>query len=289
MIAVFAALFSLPQYGFAQDEVSPDAGVPESADAGEPEPEEVEEPVLEEPFVPDVEIEDDAYDDDDYQDDALQEALDNLPDGKPFAKGDIELGLGLGAGGSGDYFQLSVGGAFAYYVVNRLAPGIDLHYTHIFSSDWEYPDSFTVLPFLKFVMLRSTKFAPYLILAGGRDFQWGGSDDWGKGVQAMAAWILGGGAGAHIGLGRHVALKIQLLALYYWYDETKIVGVDDSWYNDELPETGEQVALIDENDKPCDEGQEGCNSYLSKSNDAGKDRDGKLFFPVISIGIAFMF
>ena len=67
MIAVFAALFSLPQYGFAQDIVSPDAGVPESADAGEPEPEEAEEPepeeaeepVLDEPFVPDVEIEDD--------------------------------------------------------------------------------------------------------------------------------------------------------------------------------------------------------------------------------------
>ena len=77
MIVVFAALFSLPRSVFAQDTISPDAGVPESADAGEPEPVEVEEPVLEEPFVPDVEIEDDAYDDDDYQDDALQDALDD--------------------------------------------------------------------------------------------------------------------------------------------------------------------------------------------------------------------
>ena len=138
MIAVFAILFSLPQSGFAQDEVSPDAGVPESADAGEPEPAEAEEPepaeaeepVLEEPFVPDVELEDD--DDYGYEDDALQEALDDLPDGKPFAKGDIELGLGLGGYGSGDYFQLTIGGAFAYYVVNRLAPGIDLSYLTTF-------------------------------------------------------------------------------------------------------------------------------------------------------------
>lgn len=248
MIAVFAALFSLPQYGFAQDEVSPDAGVPESADAGEPEPEEpepeeAEEPVLDEPFVPDVKIEDDSYDD--YDDDALQEALDNLPDGKPFAKGDIELGLGLGAYGYSGYFQLAIGGAFAYYVVNRLAPGIDLSYTHVFSSELEYPESLTVLPFLKFVIVRSTRFAPYLVLTGGRNFQWGGTDDPDKGYTAVGSWILGGGAGAHIGMGQHVALKLQLLALYYWYDET--------------------------------------------INDAGKNKDGKLFFPVISIGIAFMF
>ncbi len=251
MIAVFAVLFSLPQSGFAQDEVSPDAGVLESADAGEPEPAEAEEPepaeaeepVLEEPFVPDVELEDD--DDYGYEDDALQDALDDLPDGKPFAKGDIELGLGLGGYGSGDYFQLTIGGAFAYYVVNRLAPGIDLSYTHIFSSELEYPDSFTVLPFLKFVIVRSTRFAPYLILTGGRNFQWGGTDDPDKGYTAIGSWIFGGGAGAHIGLGQHVALKLQLLALYYWYDE-KII-------------------------------------------DDGKVKDGKLFFPVISIGIAFMF
>ncbi len=228
--------------------VSPDAGAPEPADAGAPEPvvaEEsvLEEPVLEEPFVPDVELEDDEYDD--YDDDALQEALDNLPDGKPFAKGDIELGLGLGGYGSGGTFNLAIGGAFAYYVVNRLAPGIDLGYTHIFSDELEYPESFTTLPFLKFVILRSTKFAPYLILTGGRNFQWGGTDDPDKGYAAVSAWILGGGAGAHIGIGQHVALKIQLLALYYWYDE-KIIR-------------------------------------------DGKVKDGELLFPVISIGIAFIF
>ncbi len=250
MIAMFAALFTLPQSGFAQDEVSPDAGAPEPADAGAPEPvvaEEpvLEEPVLEEPFVPDVELEDDEYDDYDDDDDALQDALDDLPDGKPFAKGDIELGLNLGAYGYSGYFQLAIGGAFAYYVVNRLAPGIDLSYTHVFSSELEYPESFTALPFLKFVIVRSTRFAPYLILTGGRNFQWGGTDDPDKGYTAVGSWILGGGAGAHIGMGQHVALKLQLLALYYWYDEKIIYD--------------------------------------------GKVKDGILLFPVISIGIAFMF
>jgi hypothetical protein len=203
----------------------------------------------------------------------------------PFAQGDMELGLGLGLAGGSEVFYLGLGGAFAYYVVNRLAPGIDLQYTKIFS-DFEYPDSFRLLPFLKFVILRNARFAPYLIVAGGHEFQWGGSQNPTKGVRETDAWIFGGGAGAHIGLGEHFAIKIQLLALYYWYTQKKIFGLDDTWFDDELD--GEAVAFVDDGLKPCDEGDPGCTSYYSRSGDT-KDRDGELFFPLVTIGMAFFF
>jgi hypothetical protein len=41
----------------------------------------------------------------------------------------------------------------------------------------------------------------------------------------MSSWVLGGGGGAHIGLGERATLNIQLLALYHWFDErVRIVG-----------------------------------------------------------------
>jgi hypothetical protein len=221
-----------------------------------------------------------------YDDQLPPEEDEEIDDGKPFAKGDIELGLGLGGYGSSDFFVLSIGGSFAYYVVNRLAPGIDINYMHVFSDDYEYPDSFTLLPFLKFVIIRSTKFAPYLVLAGGREFQWGGSSDPEKGVREADAWILGGGAGAHIGLGEHFALKIQLLALYYWYDNTKIIGVDDSWFDD--TNNGETAAFVTDDGQPCDDGDPDCTGVYYKSQDR-KDLSGELFFPLITIGFAVFF
>ena len=47
------------------------------------------------------------------------------------------------------------------------------------------------------------KFAPYLIALGGREFQF-------NGYNAVHSWIVGAGAGIHIGLGAHFALKVQV-------------------------------------------------------------------------------
>lgn len=191
-------------------------------------------------------------------------------DGLPFARGDMELGVGLGGAGDGDSFLLAVGGNFAYYVLNRLAPGIEVQYVHVFS-DIDYPESMTVLPFVKFVLIRSTRFAPYLVAAGGREFEWG-SD------YAVDAWIAGGGAGAHIGIGEHFAIKLQLMALYYWYDETKVLGYEDSIFT-QTDYEGRKYAEF-----AC-----GNNICVAYEDEDSNDIDGKLFFPLISIGMAFYF
>jgi hypothetical protein len=269
----------------AEDEAAVEEGAPEDEAAAEDEVA-AEEGAAEEPAVEDTAVEDEAAAeeaaveeaavdgevaaeeseaeddlgmDDDYvpgmeetvpYDDQLAEDAEPIDDGKPFAKGDMELGIGIVAGGGGYFgsstFVLGAGGAFAYYVVNRLAPGIQLQYVHVFS-EYEYPDDFRVLPFLKFVIVRSTKFAPYLVLAGGRDFEWGGTDNPAKGFPAVSSWLLGGGAGAHIGLGARASMNIQLLALYHWFDE--------------------KVALA---------GKDGLH-------------DGALEFPILSLSIAFFF
>lgn len=143
----------------------------------------------------------------------------------PFAKGDMELGFGLGGWGGNGYFSLAVGASFAYYVVPRLAPGLSIEYQTIFG-DLEYPQSLTTLPFLKFVLIRSRAFAPYLVAAAGRDFQWAGTDNPENGYAAVGSWIVGGGVGAHIGMGANFALNLEVLFLYYFFDETVIIAGD---------------------------------------------------------------
>jgi hypothetical protein len=283
MIVVFAALFSLPRSVFAQDTISPDAGVPESADAGEPEPEEVEEPVLEEPFVPDVEIEDDAYDDDDYQDDALQEALDNLPDGKPFAKGDIELGLGLGGGGGSGYFRFAVMGTFMYYVVNHFAPGIRLVYSKTFHDDYDYPHALLALPLAKVVLIRSRRFAPFLLAGAGREFQWGGAANSEKGVEAVGAWLVAMGGGAHIGIGSRFFIKIQIEAHHYWWDDTRVYGFPDDMFT-ETTENGEKYFQFD---PACDPSTQSCLAKFEEDDMDDKEREW--FFPLITVGFSILF
>lgn len=238
------------------------------------------------PYLPGMELPDDDPGAAVYEDEADADD-DDLPDGKPFAKGDMEVGLGLGGFGGSEYFVLGLGGTFAYYVVNRFAPGIDLSYTHTFSDRREYPDSLTTLPFLKFVIIRSTKFAPYVMVAGGRDFQWGGSSNPTKGIRAADAWIFGGGLGAHIGIGDHFAIKLQILALYYWYDDTRVSGFKDSVFT-ETDENGDKYAWVDDDyNVGCDPNTEECYQYFKK--DDWKDKDGELFFPLITIGFAFFF
>jgi hypothetical protein len=237
---------SAPAEEPAEEPPAEEAAAAEESVAGEEDAAD-EEPEID-PFVPGMGVpEEDTVP---YDDQLEEEEDQHVDDGKPFAKGDMELGVGIVAGGGGylgsSTFVLGAGGAFAYYVVNRLAPGIQLQYVHVFS-DYEFPDDFRVLPFLKFVIIRSTRFAPYLVLAGGRDFEWGGTDDPAKGYPAVSSWLLGGGAGAHIGLGARASMNIQLLALYHWFDE--------------------KVALA---------GKEGLH-------------DGALEFPILSLSIAFFF
>jgi hypothetical protein len=217
-LAVASALLA-PGIASAQSEAEAgDAGIAvqadaEDADAGAAEPE------LEEPFVPGAPAEP-AFDD------GAQPPAEDLPDGKPFAKGDMEPGVGLAfAGYDGDYYMI-IGASFAYYVVNHFAPGLEVSYGTDFGSA-NIPDSVTLLPFAKFVILRSTKFAPYLIALGGREFQF-------NGYNSVHSWIVGGGAGMHIGLGEHIALKIQVTFQHHWYDDPRVRGYDDDrLYKDE--------------------------------------------------------
>lgn len=158
------------------------------------------------------------------------------PEVLPFAKGDMEAALNLAMAGSGDYFYFGAGGSYAYYIIDRLAPGVEVNYTHVFlNQDFGYdePNTLTMMPFLKFVVMRSRSVAPYLVATGGYQVEWG-SD------VATSAWIVGGGGGVHVGLGKHFALNIQLVALYYWYGNTRVYSFKDGG-----------IVRIDGNDYVC--------------------------------------
>ena len=157
---------------------------------------------------------------------ASQPDGDPLPK-KPYEQGEMEVGAGLGAWGNSDYFSLSFSGSYAYYVLPGLAPGLDLQYA-VAWGDLEYPQAFTVLPFIKYVLVRSYKFAPYLILTGGREFKWGGTTNPRLGYAPVDAWIFGGGIGAQFGLSPRVAMRLTLLALYYNFDETVLIADESS-------------------------------------------------------------
>jgi hypothetical protein len=152
----------------------------------------------------------------------------DLPPPKPpisrgFAPGTHEAALGLATAGSGDYFYFGASGLYAHYVIKGLAPGIEVQYAHVFS-DYDYPDSLSLMPFLKYAFSISETVAPYLLLGGGRQFEWGVKEAF----RAADSWFLGGGIGAHIGLGAQWAIKLQVLFLHHWYDGTKVYGSRDS-------------------------------------------------------------
>jgi hypothetical protein len=274
-----------------------DAGVEEDASIEEPAPaqeappaEEVTaapDPVLDEAFIPGM---DDspavAYDDPDTAEQT------DIPDGKPFAKGEMEPGLGLAMAGSGGQFLLGLNGSFAYYVINRLAPGIQLDYITDFGA--EYPDSITLLPFLKFVLIRSTKFAPYLIAGFGREFQWGASAPY----VATDSWVLALGLGARIGLGEHVAVNVQLLFDHHWYSDPWIRVYKDSdiWKSN----SGQTYACGSTNCSDWTEITVGGYQYLcpdgatstdqcAQAVDDEADLDRQWIYPIITIGMTFIF
>jgi hypothetical protein len=230
-----------------------------------------------------------------------------------FAKGNSEMGLSLAMAGSGDYFYFGAGASYDYFVINKLAPGMTVQYTHIFlSQDFGYsePHTLTLLPFLKFVILESGSIAPYLVAAGGYQIEWGSK-------YAVNAWIVGGGAGVNVGIGEHVALNIQLLALYYWYDDQRIYGYSDdriyraangtdfvcdnanqcdydngvfAYKNDDgqyqtCDETGNEDSCLYQTVYRCDENGENC---IPPYNDPS-DKSNEMFFPMITFGVSIFF
>ncbi|MBN2526512.1 MAG: hypothetical protein JXR76_08965 [Deltaproteobacteria bacterium] len=157
---------------------------------------------------------------------------------KPYGKGDMELSVGIGGRG-GDGFTLAASAVFAYYVIDRLAPGMEMDYQVTFA-DVKYPQSLTLFPFVKFVLIRAFKVAPYLLVGGGRTFEWGGADTsydsvTGEfnGYSAVSSWVTGVGGGVMIGMGNRVRIQIQLLAMYRVLDEkiwrdARVVPVTDN-------------------------------------------------------------
>ena len=285
IIAAAVAALLAPGIASAQAE-SPDAGALEEADAGAAEVAPAE-PELEEPFLPEPPVEP-AFDDG-----AQPQPLDDLPDGKPFAKGDMEPGVGLAfAGYGGDYYMM-IGASFAYYVVNHFAPGLEVSYGTDFGSA-NIPDSVTLLPFAKFVILRSTKFAPYLIALAGREVQF-------NGYNSVHSWIVGAGAGVHIGLGEHVALRIQITFQHHWYDDLRIRVFDD----DRIYKDSEGQEYLCDSAGACD-----LDGWVQAADDEGylilcnpedptdcvdairsdkSDLTHGWIFPIISIGMSFSF
>jgi hypothetical protein len=225
-----------------------------------------------------------------------------------YAKGDMETSLSFSLSGDGNVNYLGFSAKFAYYLMDRLAPGIDFRYTNIIGEDavpYSYPDTITLLPFLKFVLSRK-QVAPYILGEGGYEWQWGGNS-------AANAWILGLGAGVNVAVSKHVLINIELTALHYWYTKKKVY-----WYKDDdlLSVEGNGSAKINKSD--CK--GEGCGPLTGNAEDVAegevvlvdsdkkqylctddkicgadatfkdkKDVDREWFFPQISVGIAIVF
>jgi hypothetical protein len=225
---------------------------------------------------------------------------------RPFAKGSKEISLGVSLSGNGTENYVGVSGRFAYYLMDSLAPGIDVRYTHIFvdkNANYEYPESLTFLPFLKYVLTRKSV-APYAMVIGGYEAEWGTDN-------AVNAWILGLGGGVHITVAKRVRINIELTALHYWYAEKKIYWHDDEDLYRVADDRSKKVFKADcDNSDRCypkesDTIPEGSiiledtkkNQYicedeqLCKENTFSdkKDVDREWFFPLISVGLGFVF
>jgi hypothetical protein len=233
---------------------------------------------------------------------------DTMEEKRPFSKGDMEIGLGLGLAGDGSASYLGVGGKYAYYVIDKLAPGLDLQYTHIFvdeSLGHDYPDSLTLLPFLKYVITQKMV-APYVFVKGGYDIEWG--TDW-----AVNAWVLGLGGGVHVGVGKHFTINIELSALHYWYSGTKQYWYDDDDLLGVRDGGGQKVFKSDCESSPnCNATPEDnpaapdgtwilrdsegnnyiCTDEALCSTDTVRDKKDvtrEWFFPLVTIGMGFFF
>jgi len=121
---------------------------------------------------------------------------------RPFEQGELELGLGFGyvSGGGGSAYLLR--GAFSYYVLPGLAPGLDVTYQ---GGDYPGADQTWLLVPVKWVLYRSYDVSPYVIGQGGRIFLHDeGFDD---------LWIVGGGPGVYLFSSRRLGFFVQ--GIYY--------------------------------------------------------------------------
>jgi hypothetical protein len=142
----------------------------------------------------------------------------------PFGKGEMSLAVGLGGYGS-DGFTLTAGAIFDYYVIDRLAPGMDITYQATFG-DVKHPQDLSLFPYLKYILIRSNRIAPYLLAGGGRSLEWGGAARelnarTGEfyGYAPVGSWFTGMGGGIIIGVGMRLRIQVQLLAMYRISDE----------------------------------------------------------------------
>ena len=167
---------------------------------------------------------------------------------------------------------------------------------------YDYPESMTFLPFVKYVVTQK-RVAPYLFVTGGYEVEWGADN-------ATNAWILGLGGGVHIRVAERFTVNVELGALHYWYANKKVY-----WYPDEdilrIENSGVHVHgpscrnADDCLDLAADITQEGQivvvdsegNRFLC--NDAAncepldlkdkKDVDREWYFPLVSIGFSVHF
>ena len=144
--------------------------------------------------------------------------------GLPFGKGEMSLAVGLGGYGS-DGFTLTAGAIFDYYVIDRLAPGMEITYQATFG-DVKHPQDLSLFPYLKYVFIRSNRIAPYLLVGGGRTLEWGGAapelnarTGEFNGYAPVGSWFTGLGGGIIIGVGMRLRIQVQLLAMYRVFDE----------------------------------------------------------------------
>jgi hypothetical protein len=178
--------------------------------------------------------------------------------------------------------------------VNGFAPGLEIQYGTDFGSS-DVPDDVTLLPFAKFVMYRSPRFAPYVIALGGREFEFAGIDP-------VHSWIVGGGLGAHVGFGRHFSLKIEVTFQHHWYDDKRIERYDDEdvvhgsngddyycpagdcpvddWTEEYVQD--DAVFMCQDADNPTDDT---CAQVIHDK----KDITHEWIFPIVTIGAAFVF
>lgn len=243
---------------------------------------------------------------------------------KRFEKGMQEAAVGLATAGYSDYFFLGVSGAYRRYIIDNLALGAEVSYTHIFS-DEDYPEELTLMPMAQYVFLLSETVAPYVAVLGGREFEW---SSW----READSWFLGGGVGAHVRIAERVSLNVRVLFAHHWYDgkKGKIYGIDDDFVVEdqfgrrtyeceteggcEWSDSDESVlwgSRFDEEPRPCVVGEDGglteaeaevCQSYPSRvcnsadpnaqcaeyTNDSG-DKKREWIYPVINFGISVAF
>ena len=230
-----------------------------------------------------------------------------VPKVLPFSKGSMELALGVSLSGNNTENYLGVAARYGYYVIDSLALGVDLRYTHVFVDDkagYDFPESLTLLPYAKYILTRKAV-APYALVTGGYEFEWGADN-------ATNAWILGLGGGVHVTVSKHVRINIELSALHYWYSDTKVYWYEDGSLlrvqgegNEGLrifekdchepgvcePLKGEaakgDIILLDADGKKyhcTDRKLCGENAFKDK-----KDRSREWFFPLISVGVGFVF